>query len=123
MQIFAHRPNIDFMGHRRGALVLSTVAVLLSIGSLLYRGLNYSEEFTGVVIIEATYPQPADLTAIRTNLETAGFKDVHDQYVGASTDVLIRMPAPEGDKDVGVTRDRVEKVLRSNDEKIDIRRF
>jgi preprotein translocase subunit SecF len=111
------------MGHRRGALVFSIVAVLVSIGSLIFRGLNYSEEFTGGVIIEATYPQPADLTAIRTNLEAAGFKDVHDQYLGASTDVLIRMPAPEGDKDVGVTRDRVEGVLRSSGDKIDIRRF
>jgi len=123
MQIFARRPTIDFMGHRRAALVFSTVAVLISIGSLIFRGLNYSEEFTGGVIIEASYPQPADLTAIRTSLEAAGFKDVHDQYLGASTDVLIRMPAPEGDKDVGVTRDRVEGVLRSGNDKIDIRRF
>ncbi len=52
MQLF-DRTKIDFMGHRRAALIVSIIAVAISIGSLAIRGLNYGIEFTGGVVIEA----------------------------------------------------------------------
>jgi preprotein translocase subunit SecF len=123
MQLFKTRPNFDFMRHRRKALVVSTVAVALSLGSLLWRGLNYSVEFTGGVAIEASYGQPADLGAIRKELENAGFEDVHAQVLGATTDVLITLRPPEQNPDVGALRDRVLQILRSARQTVDIRRF
>ena len=52
MQLF-DGTKIDFMGHRRAALIVSIIAVAISIGSLAMRGLNYGIEFTGGVVIEA----------------------------------------------------------------------
>jgi preprotein translocase subunit SecF len=97
MQLF-DGTKIDFMGHRRAALIVSIVLVAISIGSLAVRGLNYGIEFTGGVVIEATYTRDADLTAIRTNLEGEGFEKVQVQNLGSPTDVMIRLPPPgEGD--------------------------
>lgn len=123
MQLFKTRPNFDFMRHRRKALVVSTLAVIVSVASLLWRGLNYSVEFTGGVAIEASYGQPADLGAIRKELTDAGFEDVHAQVLGATTDVLITLRPPEQNADVGTLRDRVLQILRSQGLTVEVRRF
>jgi preprotein translocase subunit SecF len=123
MQLFKTRPNVDFMKHRRTALVVSTLAVIVSVASLAWRGLNYSVEFTGGVAIEASYGQPADLGAIRKSLQDAGFEDVHAQVLGATTDVLITLRPPEQKVDIGTLRDRVLQILRSERQTVEIRRF
>ena len=122
MQVFKTRPTFNFMSHRRGALIFSTVAVLLSLGSLFFRGLNYSVEFTGGVIIEAAYTGPADLQQIRKELEQGGLHDVRVQALGAN-DFQIRLPPPEQGADVNILRARVEDALHSQGESAEIRRF
>ncbi|HUO66205.1 MAG TPA: protein translocase subunit SecF [Gammaproteobacteria bacterium] len=122
MQLF-DGTKIDFMGHRRGALIVSTVLVLISIGSLAVRGLNYGIEFTGGVVIEANYTKDADLTAIRTNLEEEGFEKVQVQNLGSPTDVMIRLPPPKEGADLGALREHVIETLRKQADNVEIRRF
>jgi len=123
MRLFKRELNFDFMRHRRKALVVSTLAVVVSVASLLWRGLNYSVEFTGGVAIEASYGQPPDLEATRKELAGAGFEDVHAQVLGATTDVLITLRPPERNADIGTLRDRVLQILRSGRKTVEIRRF
>jgi preprotein translocase subunit SecF len=97
--------------------------VLISIGSLAVRGLNYSIEFTGGVSVEAVYPSNADLGAIRTGLEGAGFEKVRVQNLGSPTDVMIRLPPPAQGADFGELREHVLDTLRKQDAKVEVRRF
>ena len=122
MQLF-DGTKIDFMGHRRAALIVSIVLVLISIGSLAVRGLNYGIEFTGGVVIEATYTRDADLTAIRTNLEGEGFEKVQVQNLGSPMDVMIRLPPPREGADLGALREHVIETLRKQADNVEIRRF
>ena len=122
MQLF-DGTKIDFMGHRRGALIVSIVAVLISIGSLAVRGLNYGIEFTGGVTVEATYTRDADLTAIRANLESEGFEKVQVQNLGSPMDVMIRLPPPGAGADLGALREHVIETLRKQADNVEIRRF
>jgi len=122
MQLF-DRTNIDFMGHRRPALIVSIVLVLISLGSLAVRGLNYGVEFTGGVIVEATYSSNADLTGIRTGLEGAGFEKIQVQSAGTSTDVMIRLPPPAQGADLSGLRERVIETLRKQDPNVDVKGF
>jgi preprotein translocase subunit SecF len=122
MQLF-DGTKIDFMGHRRAALIVSIVLVLISIGSLAVRGLNYGIEFTGGVVIEAAYTRDADLTAIRTNLEGEGFEKVQVQSLGSPTDVMIRLPPPSEGTDLGALREHVIETLRKQADNVEIRRF
>jgi preprotein translocase subunit SecF len=122
MQLF-DSTKIDFMGHRRGALIVSIIAVVISIGSLAVRGLNYGIEFTGGVVIEAAYTRDADLNAIRTNLEGAGFEKVQVQSLGSPTDVMIRLPPPSEGTDLAALREHVVDTLRTQEANVDIRRF
>jgi preprotein translocase subunit SecF len=122
MQLF-DGTKIDFMGHRRAALIVSIVLVAISIASLAVRGLNYGIEFTGGVVIEATYTRDADLTAIRTNLEGEGFEKVQVQNLGSPMDVMIRLPPPREGADLGELREHVIETLRKQADNVEIRRF
>ena len=83
--------EINFLGARRIAAVLSAILLVLSVGSLATRGLNFGIDFTGGILLEAGYGGPADLEDIRTRLAAGGFGDAQVQNFGAASDVLIRV--------------------------------
>ena len=91
MKLLSENLAFDFLGKRRIAGVLSVVLIVLSLTSLGVRGLNFGIDFTGGVLIEVGYPQAAELPAIRTALETAGFDDLTVQHFGTARDVIIRL--------------------------------
>src|SRR5262249_10300670 len=82
-----------------------------------------SVEFTGGVIVEASYEQARDLADIRSELEKANLGKVQIQLLGAATDVLIRLPPPASGTDIGALRDHVVEVLRSARIGVQINRF
>ena len=126
MQIFKQTTKFDFMGKRRYALALSTILILISLGSLVTRGLNFGLDFTGGTLIEVGYSRPADLTTVRQALEQAGFKDVVVQHFGTTRDVLVRL-APQkktAGKRTETLGDQVLQVLRkASDGSVKMRRL
>ena len=82
------------MKYRRAALIGSSVANVIAILSLIFRGLNFGVDFEGGVILEVTYSTAADVPSIRKDLEDAGIQDARVQTYGSTSDVLIRLPAP-----------------------------
>ena len=55
MELFKKAPHIDFLGRRRVAYVFSALLLLVSIGSLATRGLNFGIVFTGGTLVELGY--------------------------------------------------------------------
>ncbi len=96
MQIFKKATHIDFMGKRKLAMLLSTLVILIAIGSLAVQRLALGIDFTGGTLVEVGYAQPADLIAVRSALEADGFGDATVQHFGSSKDVLVRL-APRED--------------------------
>ena len=47
MELFKKATHIDFLGRRRIAYVFSALLLLVAIGSLATRGLNFGIDFTG----------------------------------------------------------------------------
>lgn len=91
MEFFKHNTKIDFMAQRKWAALLSVIAIVLSLGSLAVYGLTWGLDFTGGTQVQLSYGQPADLAAIHTNLEAAGFNDAVIISYGTSKDVLISL--------------------------------
>jgi len=105
--------KIDFMGRRRKAMIFSTALILISIGALVVRGLNFGLDFTGGTLIEVGYDNPVELSAVRAALATGGLPDATVQHFGTSRDVLIRI-APEAGETVGPNlSDRVFASLKA----------
>ncbi len=122
MRLIKDKTSIDFLspGRRKVALAISALLVIVSFASLYERGLEFGIDFTGGVLLEVGYDQPADLEAIRGNLAAAGFEDAQVQLFGRETDVLVRLP-PQGDTSE-IVRQRLQDTLAANGQEIDLRR-
>jgi len=110
MQFFKQETRFDFMGGRKIAIAISTLLILVSIGALITRGLNFGLDFTGGTLIEAGYPDAVELSPIRAALDEAGFKDAVVQHFGTAKDVLVRI-APQEGQSANALGDEVLKVL------------
>lgn len=120
---FFHKPtNFPFMATRKVWYGLSILLMIISISSLATRGLNLAIDFTGGVTVEATFPNAANVDAVRTALARAGFRDPQVQNFGSSRDIVIRLP-PEAGQNGSAIRARVEPVLKSVDPGAQIQRL
>ena len=94
--------TINFMGQRKLAFLFSGILILLSLGSLAIRQLNWGLDFTGGTLVEVHYSDTADLTAVRDILATEGYEGAIVVSFGTDRDVLIRLPLGYSDEQ-GVT--------------------
>lgn len=96
MEFFRIRRDIPFMRHAIVLNAISFITFLLAVFFLVTRGLHLSVEFTGGTVVEVAYEQPADLSAVRRVVEDLGYLEVPVQNFGSSRDVLMRLPAVQG---------------------------
>lgn len=108
--------QIDFMGRRNLAFIVSAVMLIVSIGALMFQQLNLGLDFTGGTLIEVRYGAAPSLDAIRQLMVDSGFRDVSVQTFGASTEVLIRLQQAF-DPDVGSD---VVNLLRTSGETVNL---
>ena len=110
MEIFNHDSKIDFLRLRTISLTISAILLLISFGALFTRGLNYALDFTGGVLVEATYHQQPDIDGVRATLESAGYHSPQVvQYVGTN-DVAIRLQLGENASGKNETSDDLKKM-------------
>lgn len=111
--------NIPFMSYRRIATISSLVLLVLSVGSLSFKGLNLGLDFSGGTLIEVSYEQAADLAEIRDLVFTNGFDDFQVVNFGSNSDVLIKVADKNGNSQIG---DVVFKFLQAADPAIELKR-
>jgi len=121
MNIVPNNTDFDFFGKRRFGYILSAILIVLSVGSLVTKGLNFGLDFTGGVLIEAGYQQPADLDAIRDTLAQRDLNDAVVQFFGSSTSVMVRLP-PAKDENQAELSTRVLSALQAQDPGVEMRR-
>lgn len=98
MELFNPHSNIDFLGWRKISLAISIFLILLSIGLVATRGLNYALDFTGGVLVEAQYAEPVAIDQVRAALEGGGFHNAQVQSLGGTRDVSIRLQSQGEEK-------------------------
>ncbi len=123
MRLIKEKTSIDFLGKTRRSIALgiSAVLILISIGSLALRGLDFGIDFTGGVLLEVGYSDTANLQGIRTRLSDAGFADYRVTRFGADTDVQVRLP-PQIGVEPDAIRESLREILAVDDPNVDLRR-
>lgn len=97
-------------------MVFSILLLLIAIGSISTKGLNFGIDFTGGYLIEAGYQNDVNLDIVRTALEDAKFKDAQVQNFGSSKDIIVRI-APREDINKATIGDNIFNVLKSTSDK------
>jgi preprotein translocase subunit SecF len=115
--------NIDFVGKAKFCITLSLLIILLGIGSIIvHGGLNQGIDFSGGILIQLRFSQPADLHSIREALDTLGMGKGIVQHYGDEREVLIRVAQhPGAEQDIGK---QVQQALqaRFQDQTVELRR-
>jgi preprotein translocase subunit SecF len=114
--------NINFMAARRAALIFSVLVIVLALGSLVTRGLNFGLDFSGGYLLEMSYASEVDLADIRSALAEEGFENPLVQNFGTVSEVLVRL-MPQDVAGDAETRDRVLDTLRAQDPSAELQRF
>lgn len=87
---------IDFMGKRQIAAVVSAVLIVVSIGSLAIKGLNFGLDFTGGTLVELQFSEAPNIQSVRETLAASGYPGANVVQFGSDTDLLIRMQDDSG---------------------------
>ncbi|MCF6262041.1 MAG: protein translocase subunit SecF [Xanthomonadales bacterium] len=90
---FLTNTHIDFMRQRWLAIAFSSALIVIGLGSLITKGLNFGLDFTGGTLIEVVYAEAPKIADIRNGLATAGFDDVVVQTFGSSKNIVVRLAA------------------------------
>jgi preprotein translocase subunit SecF len=112
--------NIPFMNYRRYATIGSLVLLLISVGSLSFKGLNLGLDFSGGTLIEVSYEEAADLVDIRDLMTSNGFDDFQVVNFGSNSDVLIKVADKNGNSQLG---DVIYKFLLEADPATELKRI
>ncbi len=95
--------NIDFIGKRKIAFILSAVLIIASIGTLLVnKGPRFGIDFAGGTLVQVKFQQPVSIDRIKSGLQDMDLAASSVQQFGPAADneYLVRtdaaMPAIEG---------------------------
>ncbi len=124
MQLIKPDINIDFVGKRKFALIVSVVLILIGLASLAVKGgPNYGIDFAGGTLVQVQFAQPTDATAIKKAMAELDLGDPMVQSFGDNqNEFLIRVEQASGKlKGLSV---QIQNALEQSYEKgdVDIRR-
>jgi len=97
MEFIKPNINIDFVGKRKIAYVVSLSMIVISIISLVFHGgPKYGIDFVGGTIIQIKFPSTVAISDIKTGLSEIGMENSTIQTFGneADHDYLIRTDSP-----------------------------
>lgn len=122
MQLF-RTPNINFIGTRRKAMLISLVLLVIGAGSILvHGGFETSIDFAGGALVEIRLPEAAvPLQDIRDIVSDAGFEGAVVTNFGAPNEYLVKVKAVGN---ATVVADSIKAILGAgiHGQEVDIRR-
>jgi preprotein translocase subunit SecF len=89
MRLFG-KTKIDFMGKRSVWYAVSGLVILVGMGSLFMKGLDYGIDFLGGTELIIRFEQPVEIGTVRAAMFKAGLEKPEVKSFGSDRDILIR---------------------------------
>ena len=96
LKLVPDNTNIDFMGVRNIALVLSILLTIAALAMVAVKGLNLGIDFVGGQVVRTEFQQQVDIEELRADVARLGLGDASIQEFGDSKTYQIRLPRPDG---------------------------
>ena len=121
MEVFKHnQPIIGFMSNAKKFAILSLTLVIISLGLLFVKGLNYGIDFAGGTVIQVKYSGDAPIQKVREILKkTKEYQEASVTYFGSNQEIAIRTKNTSKNVDVDIS-DQMRKLLKDTG-KLEIR--
>ena len=102
--------NIPFTKFNNLGVIISSVLILISVLSMLFKGLTLGLDFTGGVSLEIKYEQKADLERIRSSISKIENPNFVVLNFGSDDNVLIKF---QSDEDLNINAQTVVDQLNN----------
>jgi len=117
--------EIDFLGKRYFALVISTIVIGAGLVAFFVRGPVLGIDFAGGSQIVAKFAQPPDIAALRNALAGAGLPEATIQeFEEGSNEILVRTPRVEEGEPLDIAVAAITEAFRnlagSSDSQLDL---
>ena len=86
------KSEIDFMGVRRIAAVISALLAVVSVISLFVNSLNFGLDFTSGTSVRLNYSETIDLDQVNLTLQQNGYGDAVVVTFGSDRDIRVLLP-------------------------------
>ncbi len=103
MELIRPGLNIDFIGKRKTAFMVSALLILLSLGSLAFKGLNFGIDFTGGTLVEVKFDKAPKVADVRAAISPKGYGNAIIQEFGAPEEILIRVQNDDAEKSSNIS--------------------
>ncbi len=91
MEVFKYKENIKFMDNAKKFGILSVSLVVISLGLLFTKGLNYGIDFAGGTIIQVKYEGKAPIDTVRNIVsKDEKYKGASVTSFGSDSEIVIR---------------------------------
>jgi preprotein translocase subunit SecF len=94
--------NIDFIGFRKKAFIISAIMILIGIYAfvmVIFGRANLSVDFTGGTNLQVRFVEQVDIGTLRKVLTDGGISDVQIQEVSGTKDFFIKTKLIDSDKE------------------------
>jgi preprotein translocase subunit SecF len=125
MQFIKPDVNIDLIGKRKIAFVVSAVVILISIGSLIYhKGLKQGVDFAGGTLVQVKFSSPVDIGSVKSGLRSVEIGKPSVQQFGESgnNEYLIQTEA-SGMTTHGFSQSIIDGLKSSTGTDVEVRRI
>ena len=87
---FFHKTNIDFIGFRYKAIIISWAIIIIGLVSMIAKhGYKLSVEFKGGTLVQVKFDQKVPIADIRSSMQRAGYAAAEIQQYGVGGDEYI----------------------------------
>jgi preprotein translocase subunit SecF len=113
--------HINFLGHRRGAFILSMALILIGLVSLVVQGgPKMGIDFDGGILVQVQFERAVSAESIREALAEIGLGDSEIQHFGSGREAIIRTRGTGGEDLTGAILEALNDAHPDNE--VDVRR-